>query len=351
VPVAFEPAGAGALRLDGGGPTRFQRGPLDRGPRSARAVAAVVRRPPARLARGGRDVVDLALRSLASRGLQIYPLTYADPRDVLLADGGRGVRIALVGVLPEMRAPLETLYFALALKNGVPIAYGPVAALFGASEIGINLFEEFRGAEIRHLYAGFMRVLHHVFGVEHFHLTSYGVGENNPAAIASGAFWFYRHLGFRPADGRIEALARAEEGRMAAEPGHRSDRRMLHRLSKTSIHLDLSGGRRSPFPLGPHGVAQSRWIAREHSGDRALAEERSARKVARLTGVPASTPALRALAPALCMLPDLARFPRADVALLRRILAAKGARSEAAAARLLNRHARLERGLRASAVL
>jgi hypothetical protein len=310
-----------------------------------------VRRPPARLARGGRDVVDLALRSLASRGLQIYPLTYADPRDVLLADCGRGVRIALVGVLPEMRAPLETLYFALALKNGVPIAYGPVAALFGASEIGINLFEEFRGAEIRHLYAGFMRVLHHVFGVEHFHLTSYGVGENNPAAIASGAFWFYRHLGFRPADGRIEALARAEEGRMAAEPGHRSDRRMLHRLSKTSIHLDLSGGRRSPFPLGPHGVAQSRWIAREHSGDRALAEERSARKVARLTGVPASTPALRALAPAHCMLPDLARYPRADVAMLRRILAAKGARSEAAAARLLNRHARLERGLRASAVL
>jgi len=349
VPLAFTPASAAELRLPCGR-THFQRGPLERGTPS---IAEIVRRAPAIApagsgAHGGRAVVDLALRALCSRGLQIYPLIHADERDVLLADCGRGLRFALIGVKPEFRTPLETLYFALVLKNGVPIAYGPVAVFLGASEIGINLFPEFRGGEVRRLYAEFMRVLHHVFGVEHFHLTSYGVGENNPEAIASGAFWFYRRLGFRPAVPKIEALAREEEARMARDPKHRSDRRMLRRLSRTSIHLDLSDGRRTPFPFGPHGIAQSRWIAREFDGDRRRAEGTCARRIARRTGLPATLPALRAFAPALCMIPELASWPRRDVALLARILRAKGARSEAPAAKLLNRHARLEQGLRAS---
>ena len=347
VPLRFAPSHAAELHL-AGGRMRYQRKALDR---SAPSVAATVRRPLVTLERGGREVVDLALRALCARGYQIYPLIHGDPRDVLIADCGRGVRIALVGVQPEFRTPLETLYFALALKNGVPIAYGPVAAFLGASEIGINLFPEFRGGEVRHLYAGFMRTLHHVFGVEHFHLTDYAVGENNPEAIASGAFWFYRRLGFRPANPAVEALACEEEARMARDRTHRSDRRMLRRLAKTSIHLDLSSGGRHPFPFGAHGVAVSRFIASSFHGDRSHAEETCARRVARLTGVPAKTPALRAVAPALCMIPDLGRWPRAEHELLARILRAKGARSEAAAARLFLRHERLERGLRESCAI
>ena len=96
--------------------------------------------------------------------------------------------------------------------------------------MGINLFPEFRGGEIRHLYAQFMRVLHHHLGVEYFFLTSYGMGEGNEDAIRSGAFWFYRKLGFRAANPEVEALARTEEARMHAAPGYRSDRRMLRRL-------------------------------------------------------------------------------------------------------------------------
>ena len=87
------------------------------------------------------------------------------------------------------------------------------------------------------------------------------MGEGNPAAIRSGAFWFYRKLGFLPDHPAVERIARAEEARKAARPGHRSDRRTLRKLSHTQAHLDLSGGRCRPFPFGALGVALSRWIA------------------------------------------------------------------------------------------
>jgi hypothetical protein len=341
IPVRYVGPGRCTLELS---PRRvhYQRQDVER---ARFPLEPIIRQPVGRLARAGQGVVDLALQTLCARSLEIFPLVYANPADVVLADCGRGLRIALLGVLPEWRSALESLHFFLILKNGVPVAYGPAAALLGCCEMGINLFPEFRGGEIRYIYAQFMRVLHHRLGVDHFFLTRYGMGENNPEAIRTGAFWFYRKLGFRAADPAVEELARAEEARMRARPGHRSDRRTLHRLSHTEAYLDLSGGRCRPFDFGRFGIALSRHIASKFEGDRVLAEQRCAARIGRWLGVRDGR-ALRNLAPALDMIPDLARWSRSDKSALAQLLVAKDARSEARAARLFKAHARLEAALR-----
>jgi hypothetical protein len=286
----------------------------------------------------GAALVGRSLAALCSRNLEIYPLIYANSRDVVYARCGRGLHLALVGVQPEFRSPLESLYFFLLLKNGAPIAYGPASVFAGCCEMGINLFPEFRGGEIRYLYAQFMRVLHHWLGVEYFFLTSYGMGEGNEDAIRSGAFWFYRKLGFLAANAEVEALARAEEARMHAEPAYRSNRRMLRRLAPTAAFLDLSGGRRTPVDFGRLGIRQSRYLTEEFGGDRARGEAQCAARVARRLKVDRAARATRSLAPLLAMIPDLAKWSTRDRARLARALRAKDGRSEVAAARLFNAH-------------
>ncbi len=296
--------------------------------------------------RGDPELVDVALRALAVRSLEIYPLTHANSDDVAVTECGRGLRIVLIGVLPEHRSPLESLHVFLIMKNDVPIAYGPAGVFLGCCEMGINLFPEFRGGEIWQVYSQCMRTLHHLLGVDYFYVTRYGMGEHNPAAIATGAFWFYRKLGFRPTNEAVERLAQAEEARMRARKGYRSDRRMLRRLSHTEAVLDLSVGRCRPFDFGRVGVASSRRIAVDFDGDRARAQRAAADRMAHILDMPSDPPAVRALAPLLDLIPDLETWSRGDVQALARILRAKGGRSERRAALGFKAHRRLERALR-----
>jgi hypothetical protein len=310
----------------------------------------VIRTPLPDPVRGGEELIDVALRALCARELEIYPLIFATPEDARVVECGHGLRLVLIGLECEFRSPLETIAFFLVVKNGAPIAYGPAGVLFGCCEMGINLFPEFRGAEIRTIYAQVMRVLHQLYGVDLFFLTRYGMGEGNPEAIASGAFWFYRKLGFRPTNPDVERLAREEEARMAADPSHRSDRAMLRRLSRTEAWFDLSGGRRRPLPVGRLGVAESRFIGHAFGGDPDAARRECAARVARTLGIPRGTGwGLDALAPTLAMVPDLAAWTRAEKAALAAIVRAKSGPAEAGAARLLGAHARLEAALRAIA--
>lgn len=297
-------------------------------------LPSAIRRRPQRVERGGQEIIDLALRTLCARTLEIYPLTWADPADVTVVSDGRGIQVAVAGVRPEWRGSLEILAFVLVLKNGVPIAYGPARAVLGCCELGINLFAEFRGGETRLIYARFMQALHHVLGVEHFFLTRYGMGENNADALRSGAFWFYRKLGFRTTSPSVEKLAREEEARMASRPGYRSDMRTLRRLSHTEAHLDLSGGRLRPLELGRLGTALSRFIGSSFDGDRRLAQRRCTARLQRLLGVRAPGRSFRELAPLLCMIPDLAAWSSKEKSSLAAFLHAKDAVSEARAARL-----------------
>ena len=61
------------------------------------------------------------------------------------------------------------------------------------------------------------QVLFHLASVRYFVLTPYGMGEDNDEALQSGAFWFYRKLGFRAANPEVEALAVREEAQSGTD--------------------------------------------------------------------------------------------------------------------------------------
>ena len=74
-----------------------------------------------------------------------------------MAEAGRGLKILLVGVIPEFRLPLEAYYSFLVLKNGVPVGYGGGGPVFDRLEIAGNIFETFRQGESVYIFSQVFR--------------------------------------------------------------------------------------------------------------------------------------------------------------------------------------------------
>ena len=126
------------------------------------------------------------------------------------------------------------------------------------------------------------------------HLEKQKIDEVDEDALRTGAFWFYRKLGFKPTNPEIEALARGEERRMAAQPGYRSDRRMLRRLSRTEAFLDLSGGKRRPLDFLANVRLQPKTSSDSASIERILPREaRLLKNLGSLLCLPTQTKALK----------------------------------------------------------
>jgi hypothetical protein len=76
-----------------------------------------------------------------------------------------------------------------------------------------------------------LRLFHQLLGVTLFIVDPYQLGLHNEEAIESGAFWFYRKLGFRPTDATVAKLLDTEEKRIQAKSDYRTSARTLRRLA------------------------------------------------------------------------------------------------------------------------
>ena len=196
-----------------GGPVFYHDGPLIR--RQEVSLKAEMLSPPLPVekldrARAGR-LLDLILDTSAVRYRELYGFTWPDPANVLRADAGRGLEIFFFGVPPERRLPLRAYHAGLFVKNGVPIGYVETLSLFERAEVGFNLYYTFREGETAWLYARLLRLLRQLLGVTVFSVDPYQVGLHNEEAIESGAFWFYRKLGFRPASKEVARIMVRED--------------------------------------------------------------------------------------------------------------------------------------------
>ena len=124
-------------------------------------------------------------------------------------------RLFIWGLDIEWRLPLRAYYAGFTLKNGVPINYFEAIGLFEWIEVGFNTFYAFREGETAWIYSKVLHLLHQLAGVTCFSVYPYQIGQDNEEAIQSGAFWFYRKLGFRPGRPDLLALTEREEKRMA----------------------------------------------------------------------------------------------------------------------------------------
>jgi hypothetical protein len=195
--------------------------------------------------RAGSRLIDVAMASLAVRHRETNHFNHANPREVYLADVGEGISIAIFGLQQRYRYPLECTMGYLILGNGVPLGYGGGSILFRQNNIGINIFDEYRGSEAAFLWIQVMRVYHHITGCTRYIANAYQFGAGNDEALKSGAFWFYYRLGYRPVSKDIRKLAKRESAKLGRNSSYRSDIKTLRRLASCDMHLTLPGARQS----------------------------------------------------------------------------------------------------------
>lgn len=347
LPISWELGDSSAsrtkMRLSGPRPFFHDAPLLARRDVSIDAVFASPRLALRRLSqREGARLCAMLRETTAARYREFHQFTNADPVSVVAARPGRGVELFLVGVEPEQRLPLRAAYGGFIVKNGVPIGYSEGLALFERLELGFNLYYAFREGESAWLFAQMLRFHRDVLGVTSISIDPYQIGYGNSEAIASGAFWFYRKLGFRPTDPDVRRLLAREERRIAADPAYRSSPATLRRLVTHNLLYEVSGSPRGEwdrFHVRKLGQAVNRRMAREFGGDAARLRAAAGRRVGRAVGMEAR--ALGEFGPVLDLIRDLPRWSPSERRALAKIVRAKAGRLEATYLRLLQRHARL----------
>jgi hypothetical protein len=187
----------------------------------------------------------------------------------------------------------------------------------------------------------------------------YQLGHDNEEAIESGAFWFYRKLGFRPGRADLQRMAEREERKIATDPKYRTPARTLKRLAAGHVFYEFPGsevGAWDRFSTRNIGLRVSRRMARDFGGDAARMREHSRRALERILfpgngGVRASswTPLEKAafenFALVLADVPGLRAWTREEREALVRIIRAKAKPDEMLYLHLTQGHARLRRAL------
>jgi len=313
-----------------------------------------LRRAPRALA---ERLIDAARLAMATRQRELFAFTQANPEDVLVADPGHGLRIVLVGILPKFRLAYEGYYAYFALKNGVPVGYGGGWQLFGMLEVGVNAFESFRRGESAFIVSQVFRAYRQALGMHAVLVDPYQIGHDNPEALRSGAFYFYHHLGFRPRDPAVRALADAEEAKIAKDASYRTSLPTLKRLARSEAYLTLSTGEsnaESRVSASALSALVTDHVSRRFQGDREAAARAAMAVVRRTLGDVArgrwtsdERTAFERLSLLIALIPDLLRWPVADRRRLVEMMRAKGGPSEARYVRLLDGHRRLRESLAA----
>jgi hypothetical protein len=274
------------------------------------SFAAELSRPAVRLRRPSQRESDWVMRTIKEimlvRYRELYGTTLGDPQSVVRADFDRAVVIYLWNLPPERRLPLRAYVAGFTLKNGVPINYVEAIGLCEWIEVGFNTFYTFRQGETAWIYAQALRCLRAETGASVISVYPYQIGQNNDEALDSGAFWFYRKLGFRCGLPEIEKLAGTEEKKIEADAQYRTPRRTLQQLANAHMFYEIgsavgeavkkgdgsgesesgiASGAWDTFSTRNLGLRVSRRMAKEFGGSLPAMREASATEVSRALGV------------------------------------------------------------------
>ena len=182
----------------------------------------------------------------------------------------------------------------------------------------------------------------------------YQLGHHNEEAIESGAFWFYRKLGFRPGRPDLLRLVEREEQRIARDPKHRTSARTLRRLAEGHAFYELSGsetGAWDRFSTRNLGLQVNRRMARSGKN----LDEFKNRSTMRLKRIldksysghtsPVHGTAFQNFAMLATLLPDLASWSTAEKKSFAEIIRAKSSADEMGYLHLLQTHDKLRDSL------
>jgi len=302
----------------------------------------------------GAAIIGMVQDAVTVRYRELQGTTYGDPNQVVQTDIGRGLQLFFWGLDPQWRLPLRAYYAGFALKNGVPINYFEAIGLFEWMEVGFNTFYTYREGETAWIYSQYLRLLHQIAGTTCISVYPYQIGKDNDEAINSGAFWFYRKLGFRPGRTELLALAKREEARMSRDPNHRTSAQTLRKLAEGHIFFEFGSrepGRWDTFSTRNIGLRVQGKMALDYAGDAPKMRQATSSRLAQVLNVSLSSLDTRErwvfdnFAVTLSLVRDLKRWKPDEKRLLVEIIRAKAGLTETRYLRLLEQHARLRGAL------
>jgi hypothetical protein len=311
-------------------------------------------------AAAGESVMQAVREVMVVRYRELYGTTLGDPRTVVRADLGRGVVMHFWGLPPTRRLPLRAYVAGYTLKNGVPINYIEAIGLCEWIEVGFNTFYTYRQGETAWIYAQALRCLCALTAAKVISIYPYQIGQNNDEAIESGAFWFYRKLGFRPGRPDLQKLCEKEEKKIATNPEYRTPPRTLKRLAEAHMFYELNRqigksttsrrtvkaaqlppvlaaegrGPWDTFSTRNLGLRINRRMAREFNGDSQQFRQASTAAITRALEIdpthwtPTQTQALENWSLLLALIPNLPRWTPHEKHQLIKIIRAKSAANE-----------------------
>jgi hypothetical protein len=325
--------------------------------------------------REGESVIHTIREVMAVRYRELYGTTLGDPLSVVRAVLGRGVVMYFWNLPATRRLPLRAYIAGFTLKNGVPINYIEAIGLCEWIEVGFNTFYTYRQGETASIYAQALRCLCAFTGATTISVYPYQIGQNNDEALDSGAFWFYRKLGFRSGSHDLEQLAKREERKIAADPQYRTPKKTLKRLAEAHVLYELDrasvgkgttssrairaafsnsalaaegvSGPWDTFSTRNLGVRVNRRMAREFGGDSQRIRRVSVAEVSRALNVnssrwnPAERQAFENWSLVLALVPNLSRWTPQEKQDAVRIVRAQAGPNEMRYLRLTQRHPRL----------
>ncbi len=331
-------------------PFAYRRSPLRRERPDLRAELGHAPRGIRRLpVRRGQQIVDLARSAMVTRARALEAFSYANASDVWLVDDGDGLAYALSGVIAERRHTIAALYGGLTLRNGVPIGYLQADVVGDTAALSFNTFDTFRGGEAAFTFARLLAALRLAFGTTSFSIEPYQLGQGNEEGIASGAWWFYYKLGFRPRDPAALRLVRTELEHMRRSARHRSSAETLRRLAGQHVFFDLDPDRSHPLPpLAALGLRVGKFLSQQAGTDRERALHECAQEAMAQCGLvslrgfsPDQKVAWQRWAPLVVMLKPHT-WTGAERQSLVDVIRAKGGRSEREFVSLYATHPRLD---------
>jgi hypothetical protein len=210
---------------------------------------------------------------------EIDPITFTSAELISYYQLPRGLSIALTGMVPSRRHPIDSYMGYTVFKNGLPVAYAGSWVLFDSARIGFNVFPAYRGGESQYIFEQVLKIHRGVYRLNRFSTDPYQVGKDNSDGIHSGAFWIYYRAGFRPIHQKQKEIAEAEANKIRSVKRYRTPATVLKKLADSRLELNLDK-KAVQFDATDLSLAYAAMLKNNYRNERKQAEEPAAKKLA-----------------------------------------------------------------------
>ncbi|HMD01065.1 MAG TPA: hypothetical protein VKH37_12965, partial [Ferruginibacter sp.] len=229
-------------------------------------------------------IIDCCRMILVRHLREIDTTTFTSPELVSYYQLPRGYSIALMGMVPERRHPVDSYMGWLVFKNGLPVSYAAVWILFDSARIGLNVFPGFRGGEAQYIFQQVLQLHSKVYGIKRYTVDPYQLGKENNDGIRSGSFWVYHNAGFRPILPLQHSLASEEAKKIRSIPGYRTPVSALKILAESRLELFVQKTS-TGFDATDLSIAWIDILKTYYKGNRLLATNAGAKKLAAILSI------------------------------------------------------------------